>query len=103
MALLRLVITGAAGSEVKVSCSVEVVDIPVSVTVSITEKLPSRVATPEMSPVTGSAVSPGGSPEVLSLAAAVAPLVRTWKINGLPVRPVELVPLTILIPEIGGD
>jgi len=95
------VITGIAGSEVKVSCSVEIVVTAPSLTVSVTPKLPSRVGVPDMTPVTGSALNPGGRPVALKRAFALPPVVNTSKLKGIPVLAVILVPLRITGPELG--
>lgn len=94
-------ITGIAGSEVKVSCSVEVVVTAPSVTVRVTPKLPSRVGVPDMTPVAGSALNPGGRPVAVKRAVAFPPMVNTLKLNGSPVLAVRLVPLAITSPEDG--
>ena len=70
-------ITGRAGSEVKVSCNTALVLAAPSVIVSVIEKLPSEVGVPEIKLRTESTVRPGGRALVLSRAAEVAPLVRT--------------------------
>ena len=95
-------ITGIAGSEVKVSCSVEVVVTAPSVTVKITPKLPSAVGIPEMMPVTGSTLNPGGRPVALKRALELPPTVNTSKLKGCPVLAVILVPL-VTCPELGAD
>ena len=69
--------TGIVVSEVKVSSKVAVVVRLPSVTVRDTLKLPSDVGVPEIWPVTGSKLKPGGKPLALSRAAAVPPLVIT--------------------------
>ena len=94
-------ITGIAGSEVKVSCSVKVLVTPSSVTVRVTPKLPSAVGVPEMTPVTGSALNPGGRPVALKRAVALPPMVNTSKLKACPVLAVILVPLVITGPELG--
>ena len=94
-------ITGIAGSEVRVSCSVEVVVTAPSVTVRVTPKLPSAVGVPEMMPVTGSALNPGGRPVALKRVVALPPVVNTSKLKGCPVLAVILVPLMITGPELG--
>ena len=91
MAVPGLTITGSARSELKVSSSVPLAVRLPSVTVRNTAELPSAVALPEISPVTGSTLKPAGSPVAVSRAAELAPLVMTWKLNGCPVRPVALV------------
>jgi hypothetical protein len=91
-----------AGSEVKVSCSVEVVIRAPSVTVKVTPKLPSAVGVPEITPVAGSVLNPGGRPVALKRAVAFPPVVNTSKLNGCPVLAVILVPLMITGPEGGG-
>jgi hypothetical protein len=96
-----LVITGIAGSEVKVSCSVEVVVRAPSLTVSVTRKLPSMVGVPEMMPVAGSALNPGDRPVAVKRAVALPPVVNTSKLKGCPVLAVILVPLAITGPEAG--
>lgn len=57
---LELLITGSAGSPVKVSCSVDSEKLPLapSVTVKVTDELPAKLGIPEMSPVSGSALNP---------------------------------------------
>ena len=96
-----MVITGMAGSEVKVSCNVEVVVRAPSLTVSVTPKLPSPVGVPDIRPVTGSALNPGGRPVALKRAVALPPVVNTSKLKGCPVLAVTLVPLAIISPELG--
>src|SRR5712691_10108354 len=94
-------ITGSAGSELKVNSSVRVVVRLPSATVSSTAELPSSVAVPEISPVTGSTVNPAGRPVALSRAEGDAPLVITWKLKGWFVRPVALVLDMITGPDDG--
>ena len=94
-------ITGIAGSEVNVSSSVEIVVTAPSLTVSVTPKLPSVVGVPEMTPVTGSALNPGGRPVAVKRAVVLPPVVNTSKLNGCPVLAVILVPLIISGPELG--
>jgi hypothetical protein len=96
------VITGIAGSEVKVNCSVEVVLTAPSVTVRVTPKLPSTVGVPEITPVSGSALNPGGRPVAVKRAVAFPPVVNTSKLKGTPVLAVILVPLMTTGPELGG-
>src|ERR1051326_6875792 len=100
-ALFVLVMTGRAGSEVKVNSSVPVLVIPASVTIRVTRKLPSIVTVPEISPVAGSAVNPGGRPIALNVVVGLPPLVITWNLNGLPVLPVALVGLITTGPVVG--
>jgi hypothetical protein len=75
--LFGLVITGTVRSEVNVNSSVAMLVTPASVADSLTKKLPFVVAIPEISPVTGSALRPGGRPMALSRAAELPPLVLT--------------------------
>ena len=70
-------ITGRAGSAVKVNCKVAIaVKLP-SVIVRVTIELPSAVALPEMIPVIGSTDRPGGSPLALKRGAELPPAVYT--------------------------
>jgi len=80
---------------------VEIVVTAPSLTVSVTPKLPSRVGVPEMRPVTGSALNPGGRPVAVKRAVVFPPVVNTSKLNGCPVLAVILVPLIISGPEVG--
>jgi hypothetical protein len=96
------VITGIAGSEVNVSSSVEVVVTAPSLTVSVTPKLPSTVGVPEITPVAGSTLNPGGRPVALKRAVELPPVVNTSKLKGWPVLAVTLVLLAIITPELGG-
>jgi hypothetical protein len=93
--------TGSPRSELKVSSRVAVAVRLPSVTVSVTEKLPSTVSVPEISPVTGSTLRPAGNPLALKRARELAPLVITWKPNGRPVLPVALVLLMTTGPDEG--
>ena len=102
-ALFALVMTGIARSDVKVNCRVVVLVRPASVAESVTRKLPSVVAVPEISPVTESMLKPGGRPVAVTRAAAVPPVVFTWKLKRLPVLPVALVTLMITGPAAGND
>jgi hypothetical protein len=95
------VITGKAGSEVKVSCSVEVVVTDPSVTVRVTRELPTVVGVPEITPVAGSALNPAGRPVALKRSVELPPMVVTWKLKGCLVLAVILVPLVITSPEGG--
>ena len=94
-------ITGIAGSEVNVSSSVEVVVRAPSLTVRVTPKLPSTMGVPDMTPVAGSALNPGGRPVALKRAVASPPMVNTSNLKGCPVLAVTLVPLAITGPEEG--
>jgi hypothetical protein len=100
--LVALVITGKAGSPVKVSSRVVVETNAPSVTVRVTEKLPATVSVPVISPVIGSRVKPAGNPVAVIDAVGEAPVVKTWYSKKLPTRPVALVLLMMLIPEGGG-
>jgi hypothetical protein len=96
-----LVITGIAGSEVNVSSSVErVVTVP-SLTVRVTPKLPSTMGVPDMTPVAGSALNPGGRPVALKRAVGLPPVVNTSKLKGCSVLAVTVLPLAITGPEDG--
>jgi hypothetical protein len=95
------VITGIAGSEVKVSWSVEVNVAALSVTVRVTPKLPSVVGVPDIRPVTESALNPGGKPVALKRAVESPPVVNTSNLKGRPVLAVILVPLATTGPELG--
>src|ERR1700750_2861892 len=99
IALFGLTITGRARSEVKVSSKVPVFVLPASVTIRGTRKLPSLVTVPEISPVIGAAIKPGGRPVVLRIVAGLPPIVMTWNLKGLPVLPVALLGLVMIGPE----
>ncbi len=93
--------TGTAGSETKVSWTLEVtVKLP-STTVKVTAELVSVFGVPEISPVTGSRVSPDGRFIALILAEGLPPVVVTWKLKGLSTRPVALVLLVMTGPDVG--
>jgi hypothetical protein len=51
-----------------------------------------------MTPVTGSALNPGGRPVALKRAVALPPVVNTSKLKSTPVLAVILVPLAITGP-----
>src|SRR5580765_3738892 len=72
-----------------------------SVTVSVTRKLPSDTGVPEIRPVVGFIVKPGGKALVATRTAGLVPLVVTWKVKGWPVRPLEAMLLVITGPEVG--
>jgi hypothetical protein len=95
-------ITGIAGLDVKVSCSVDLVIITdPSFTIRVTPELPVTFGVPEIKPVTGSAFNPGGKPVALKRAEALPPVVNTSNLKGCPVLAVMLVPLLITVPEPG--
>jgi hypothetical protein len=94
-------ITGRAGSALKVNCRMELVVKGPSVTVRVTAELPSAAGIPEIRPLTVSMLNPEGRPLALTLAAGVPPVVYTWKRNGCPTLPVTLVLLAITGPEAG--
>ena len=72
MALSELVMMGTARSETKVSWRVLFVVAGPSVTDSDTAKLPSEVAVPEISPVIGLMLNPGGRPPAVNRADELA-------------------------------
>src|SRR4051794_23349393 len=84
-------ITGIAGSDVKVSCNVVVVVAPPSVIDKPTEKLPSALGVPLITPSAELKVRPGGKPVTFTVAAGLAPVDTSWKLNGLFVLAVALV------------
>src|SRR5205823_12220242 len=93
--------TGTVVSEVNVNCSVvSCGGFTPSVAVNVTKELPLEVGDPEMRPVTGSMLNPGGSAFALMLAVAL-PMVITSNANELPVLPVTLAPLLMTGPEEG--
>src|SRR6266446_2721078 len=92
--------TGTVVSEANVDCSVVSCVVTPSVAVNVTRELPSEVGAPEMRPVTGSMLNPGGSAFALMLAVAL-PMVITSKAKELPVLPVTLAPLLMTGPEEG--
>ena len=102
MCCSRLTITGTAGSDVKVNCSVPVFVMPFSVTESVTEKLPSVVAVPEIAPVTGSMLRPGGRPVALISRCRGAPARDHLEIERTP-SPTGCCLVTLMItgPEAG--
>jgi hypothetical protein len=75
--------------------------MPASITERVTENSPSVVTVPEISPVAESMLRPGGRPVALTRAKELPPLVITWKLKGLPVRPVTLVTFMITGPAAG--
>jgi hypothetical protein len=100
---LALVITGNAGSAVKVSWSVDVAERPPSVTVKVAAGVPGEVGdvtVPEINPVTGLALNPKGRPLALNRAARVAPDAITWKVKGRFTLPVALALLVMI--RVGG-
>ena len=99
-ALSGLIITGRAVSDVKVNCNVPVVTKLPSVTVNVVFVLPSATGVPEMSPDTGSALSPQGQ-SAASWAEEEPFAIITWNWNGCAVLPVTLVPLMITGPDGG--
>jgi hypothetical protein len=98
---LGLIITGKAGSTVKVISRMELLVKAPSVTVKVTAELPAAVDVPEISPVTALILNPGGRPLALTRAAGVPPVVYTWNLNGCPTLPVTAVLLPITGPEGG--
>jgi hypothetical protein len=56
-----------------------------------------------MMPVTGSTLNPGGRTLVLKRAVELPPVVNTSKLKNCPVLAVILVPLVIIVPELGVD
>jgi len=59
------------------------------------------VGVPDITPVTASALNPGGKPVAVNRAVAFPPVVNTSKRKGCPVLAVILVPLATTGPELG--
>jgi hypothetical protein len=66
-----LVMIGNAGSDVKISCKVELAVALPSVSTSETPRLPSAETVPEIRPVAGSTLNPAGRPVAATVAADV--------------------------------